>query len=113
MSTPNSQSGSASHIATAGSTPAAEVDPWVEDLKVKTARLKELRELVGLTGSVLSVPVSSSAGSSVAGGSMFLVPGGLPYFQWEGTVSDSKLTVLRIWMCHEPVESSSPNNYTS
>ncbi|KAI8643447.1 hypothetical protein BD408DRAFT_431478 [Parasitella parasitica] len=37
----------------------------------------ELRELVGLTGPVLSVPVSSSAGSSVAGGSMFLVPGGL------------------------------------
>ncbi|CEP06965.1 hypothetical protein, partial, partial [Parasitella parasitica] len=86
--------GLAVKIATAGNKSASEVDPWVEELKVKTARMEELQKLVNLTSSVASSASVASGSSHMTNNFSVVVPAGLPYFQWEGMVSDSRQTVF-------------------
>ncbi|KAL9536467.1 hypothetical protein PS6_011888, partial [Mucor atramentarius] len=80
------------NIATAGKKPASEVDPWIKELKVKKNRMKELQELNDdMDGG--SVTPATVASMSSRGQGSFLVPAGLPLFQWEGMVVDNTRTV--------------------
>jgi len=80
-------------IATAGKKPASEVvDPWIKELKVKKNRMKELQELNDDMDGGSVTPATVASVSSRGQGS-FLVPAGLPLFQWEGMVVDNTRTV--------------------
>ncbi|CEP15067.1 hypothetical protein [Parasitella parasitica] len=71
-------------IATAGDKPASQVDPWIKELKVKKNRMKELQDLAGLTATSSLTSQVGDASSHQPAGHSYLVPNGLPYFQWDG-----------------------------
>ncbi|CEP16295.1 hypothetical protein [Parasitella parasitica] len=71
-------------IATAGDKPASQVDPWIKELKVKKNRMKELQDLAGLTANLSLTSQGGHASSHQPAGHSYLVPDGIPYFQWDG-----------------------------
>ncbi|CEP08778.1 hypothetical protein, partial, partial [Parasitella parasitica] len=81
-------------IATAGDKPASQVDPWIKELEVKKNRMKELQDLAGSTAtSSLTSHIGDTSSHQPAGHS-YLVPNGLPYFQWDGMVTDTSLPIF-------------------